>query len=194
MITAVLVFTPIVGELAERSIGFIIVCLLTLVMGTANIIAQTSAFGLASMLPEKYTGGIMLGYGLAGLCISCIRLVCLGVFPQNSSGYLRGALIYFFISGGMLIFCMFALLHLVKNPLVIEGVNKTKAKEKSQLSGTGEQELSLTDDFKEKQVTAHELSIFNLIKQIWQYLFLVTITYFITFGMISHVALATKAT
>ena len=58
-----------------------------------------------------------------------MRLICLGAFPQDSSGYLHSTEVYFVVSGGVLILCIVAQLHAMKNPLVIKCLENTQAKE-----------------------------------------------------------------
>lgn len=195
IIAAILVLTPIIVELTTESTGFILICILTVVMGGVNAIGQTSVFGLAGVLPEKYTNGVMLGNGLSGLSITILRLICLGIFPQDSSGYLYSTEVYFIISGCTLIVCSLVQLHLIKNPMVIENLSKTHSKEASKAPPLiGENEL---DSFRDSVGYNHKpkakVNYKDLFSRIWQYLFLVWLNYVITFGMLSHVALATEA-
>ena len=103
-----------------------------------NCISETSVFGIVGTLPNKYTNYVMFGIGISGLLISCLRLLCLGVFPQNSEGYLHSTELYFAVAGGVLILCVIAQLHLMKHPLVQENLGKTHSKEGAKLETTEE--------------------------------------------------------
>ena len=93
--------------------------------------------------------------------------------------------------------CVIAQMHLMKHPLVIECLGKTHSKE-----GGGQGLIAPTDEldsfsdstgFKTKEREKEKVTYGELLKKIGQYLFLVWINYFITFGVLSHVALATEA-
>jgi hypothetical protein len=192
IIACILIMTPIVVELAPGLTGFLIICILTLVMGSANAVGQTSTFGLAGTMPDKYTNMVMLGNGLSGLSIALIRLICLFSFPQNSSGYLLSTMVYFIISGGTLILCSVAQVHLMKNPLVIECLSKVGSKDVQKGDPLIDNEL---DSFRDTEGYHHKpkpkIDYKLIFQKIWQYLFLIWLNYVITFGMLSHVALAT---
>lgn len=194
IVALVLGLTPIIVELTSEDLGFIIICILTVFAGMVNAIGQTSVFGLAGTLPNEYTNAVMLGNGLSGLSITCLRLICLGIFTQNSEGYLHSTELYFGISAVVLILCVFAQMHLMKHELVIEGLGKTHSKEGQTPMVAAFNELDSFRDSSGFNVKEKEkVSYPQLFKQIWQYLFLVWINYFITFGVLSHVALATTA-
>lgn len=195
IIACILIMTPIIVELAPGLSGFLIICLLTILMGSANAVGQTSIFGLAGTMPDKYTGAVMLGNGLSGLSIALIRLICLFTFPQNSTGYLLSTTVYFIISGGTLLVCSLAQIHLMKHPLVQECLSKTNSKEANALNA---KILTEMDSFRESvggftDKPKPKVDYKHLFSKIWQYLFLIWINYVITFGMLSHVALATEA-
>jgi equilibrative nucleoside transporter 1/2/3 len=193
VIACILILTPIVVELAPGLTGFIIVCLMTSVMGCMNAIGQTSTFGLAGTMPDKYTNMVMLGSGLSGLLITLIRLICLFTFPQTSTGYLLSTTVYFIISGATLILCSVAQIHLMKNPLVIQCLSKVQSKETEKGEPLTTAEL---DSFKGPEGFHHKdktkINYKVLFHKIWQYAFLIWLNYVITFGMLSHVSLATE--
>lgn len=56
-------------------------------------------------MPFKYTNAVMVGNGLAGVSINVARLICLASFPGDDTGLLISTIVYFAISGGVLIFC-----------------------------------------------------------------------------------------
>lgn len=182
----ILILIPISVELASSSLGFQIVCVLIFLLGANNTICQCGLFEIAGMLPDEFTGRVMLGNGISGLLISGIRLICIFAFPRNSEGYFNSICIYFSISGAILILCVVAQMHLISHPFVIEHSNK---------SGVNRSELELKllskKDF--VGIETNKDSIFSIISEIGQYFFLVWITFLITFGMLSYVALVTEA-
>lgn len=195
VIATSLVMTPIIVELTSQTAGFIIICALIFVGGAVNSIGQTAVFGLSSTISEKYTNAVMFGNGLSGLSITILRLICLGIFKQNSSGYLKSTTVYFAISGGILVLCIFVQMHLMKNPLVKESVAKTHSKETNFTGESSENELKSFRSSKSliTKTDKPKVDYKELFSKIWQYLFLVYLNYVITFGVLSHVALATEA-
>ena len=191
----ILALTPLIVTLCSEDTGFVIICILTVIGGAFIAIGQPSTFSLTGTLPDKYTNGVMFGNGISGLIVTCLRLICLGIFPENSSGYLHSTMLYFGISGGILGVCVAAQIHLMKHPLVVEGLGKLHSKGgggKNLIAPTEELDLSINSGgFHTKP--KEKISYGELIKKIWQYFFLIWINYFITFGVLSHVALATQA-
>ena len=130
IVTAILLtLTPIIIELSSQDIGFGINCVFILIQGTSSSICESALFGLSSTISKKHSNGVMIGINLSGLIITCIRLICLAVFPQDSSGYIKSTCVYFGISAVILVFCVFVQLHIMKNPLVQESILKTNCKE-----------------------------------------------------------------
>lgn len=197
VVALILGLTPPIVELTNQDLGFIIICILTFIGGAFNAVGQTSVFGLASTLGSKYNSGVMLGNGLSGLSIALLRLICIETFPQDSSGYLESTSVYFGISGGVLVLCMFAQLHLMKNPHVIECISKTHSSEALKtlvpiLKELGSFKVAVGYNNKNQEVKK-AVDYKELLLAIWPYLFLMWINYFISFGVLSHVALATEA-
>ena len=193
IIASILILTPIIVELAPGFVGFLIICILTVVMGSANAVGQTSVFGLAGTMPEKFTNMVMLGNGLSGLTIALIRLICLFTFPQNPTGYLLSTTVYFIIAGATLIVCSIAQIHMMKNPIVIQCLSNTNSKEARNgqpLLNTELDSFRDSEGYRKKSKADVEYKV--LISKIWQHLFLIWLNYVITFGMLTHVALATE--
>lgn len=51
--------------------------------GAINGMVQGQVFGLASMLPEKYMGAVMLGNGMSGIIMNLLKVLLLAVFTQD---------------------------------------------------------------------------------------------------------------
>lgn len=194
IVGVILVCTPIIVELTSESLGFIIICVTTVVNGAVNAVSQSGLAGLMGPMPGQYMNALMLGNGLSGLCVSALRLLCLAIFTQNSEGYLHSTELYFAIAGFICVLCIITQLHLMKHPLIIESISKTHCKEAVGKLISPSNEM---DSFRNSSgFNTHEkkqVSYAELFKKIWQYLFLIWLNYVITFGVLSHVALATTA-
>ena len=206
----ILGFTPIIVKFANETLGFIIICACTFISGSVNSVCQTSVFGLVGTLSNKYINYAMFGNGLSGLLTASLRLICLWIFQQNPKGYLHSTELYFAVSGVVLILCVIAQLHLMKHKLVIESLSKTYSKEGacveiyplnnydalSLKEGSKEKEKEEKGEEgkeKEKEKEKEKINYIELMKNIWQYFFLIWINFVITFGVLSHVAFATES-
>ena len=259
LLSIILAITPAVVTFTNEKTGFILICVLIAIGGGLNAISEASIFTLAATLPDKFTNGVLIGNGLAGIFITCLRFICLGAFPQDSSGYLHSTELYFAISGGVLILCIIAQIHAMKNPLVIKYLENTQSVEAKakvhiekgiKISNNPPNDNCVNDDIElspipqikldnslnrvkdnlnssslplngveinlddsidrvkdnlnsslsplngmeiTRVLTFEDISYMQLLKSIWQYLFIVWVNFFITFGMLSQVALATDA-
>mmetsp|Transcript_22555 Transcript_22555/g.22298 ORF Transcript_22555/g.22298 Transcript_22555/m.22298 type:complete len:336 (-) Transcript_22555:58-1065(-) len=196
-----LVISPLFSHFLGGSIGFPIMCIVILVMGMSNVVCQTTVFAMAGTLPDEYTNYVMIGNGIVGVFVDLLRLICLASFPQDRTGYFISTLVYFVIAAAVLVVCIFAQIHLIKNPLMIEALAKTGAK----IEGArNDEELRYVEDEQQADEKTSKLlstapiapikKIDNkvLLSKIWQPLFLVWLCFVITFGMLSGVALATS--
>lgn len=187
----ILILPPLITNLVNETTGFLIVCVISIIIGIVESISQSNLIGLIATLPSKYSKYLMVGNGLSGVIISSSRLFCLGVFPLDNSGYFYSTLLYFAICAAILSICVGIQGHIMKHPLVFEGLRKTHAKEsrKTAVSEGSTCEYSL--DLKVK--TKKPADIAKLMNEIWHYMLLIWINYVITFGMLSHVSLATSS-
>lgn len=88
-----------------------------LLFGLSGGILQSQVFGLAGILPGKYTGAIMFGQGLSGILMNLLRLVFVLTLPSNSL-YLQ-AQIFFTLSGFALLGCAYSFTILMRNPFFL---------------------------------------------------------------------------
>jgi len=192
VMAAVLAMIPFFVILLSELGAFVVMGIGIFISGCVNAISQTSVFGLAGTMPGVYTNLVMVGNGLAGLGINVIRLICLGIFPDSSTGLLESTAVYFIISGTILIVCCFAQLRLMRHPLVkscIAGTTSVEAEKDN--SVIKYEELSSVSE--ERPSTDQTQPRFkDVVGSIWEYLFQVWLCYFITFGMLAHVAIATQ--
>lgn len=53
------------------------------IFGAVNGMVQGQVFGLASMLPEKYMGAVMLGNGMSGIVTNLLKVLLLLTLDQD---------------------------------------------------------------------------------------------------------------
>jgi MFS family permease len=191
VICALLALSPLLSATLQVDAAFALMCVLIVVMGIANAIAQTSVFSLGAMMPPKYTNAVMLGNAVAGIIITLARIICLASFPHTDSGLLVSTLIYFAIAGVFILGCIFTQIHVMRNPLVQEYVSKATNKDINLTPGQGE-ELQIMDSTEQSFMDVSLPTIKNTYKKIWQYSFLVWMVFVITFGVFPAVSLANE--
>jgi hypothetical protein len=78
-----------------------------LIFGVINGMMQGQVFGLASILPQKYMGAVMLGNGFSGITMTVLNAILLAILPGEVNYYLN-ALIFFSLACLILLICSFA--------------------------------------------------------------------------------------
>jgi len=100
----VLVLLPILAELLPNTAGFLLIMALLAVLGAMNTIQSASCAGLAANFPFSDMGGLITGYGLAGMIINGFRGICLGIFGPE--GGIAGIAVYFTCAVGITLLCI----------------------------------------------------------------------------------------
>jgi phosphatidylglycerophosphate synthase len=72
--------------------------------GMVNGMIQGQVFGLASILPEKYMGAVMLGNGYSGITMNLLKAILMFILPGKDNMY-RSALIFFVLASMILLLC-----------------------------------------------------------------------------------------
>jgi hypothetical protein len=75
-----------------------------LMFGVVNGMIQGQVFGLASILPEKYMGAVMLGNGYSGITMNVLKAILMVILPGTDNMY-ESALIFFMLAALILILC-----------------------------------------------------------------------------------------
>lgn len=75
-----------------------------LLFGVVNGMIQGQVFGLASILPEKYMGAVMLGNGYSGITMNVLKAVLMAILPGTENMY-KNALIFFILAMLILLIC-----------------------------------------------------------------------------------------
>eukprot|EP00742_Colponemidia_sp_Colp-10_P001687 GILJ01001808.1.p1 GENE.GILJ01001808.1~~GILJ01001808.1.p1 ORF type:complete len:449 (-),score=62.99 GILJ01001808.1:160-1506(-) len=88
----------------DSAIGcMVLVCIL----GFSDAIVQGSIYGLAGQFNSRYIGAVMAGNGVAGLVVSCLRLLTKGIFISNETdGPRYSAYLYFAIAAFVNFLCI----------------------------------------------------------------------------------------
>jgi hypothetical protein len=84
-----------------------------LVFGVVNGMIQGQVFGLASILPEKYMGAVMLGNGYSGITMNVLKAILMILLPGAENMY-KSALIFFIIATFILLLCAYSFEVLIK--------------------------------------------------------------------------------
>lgn len=61
-------------------------------------------FGLASILPEKYVGAVMLGNGYSGIIMNVLKAILMVILPESDQMY-ESSLIFFILASLILLLC-----------------------------------------------------------------------------------------
>ena len=186
-----LAITPIVVDFSALWVGFALMCVISLVIGAFNAVAQTSVFGLAATLPDRYTGAVMVGNGVAGVLICVLRVICLAAMPSD---LLLSVIIYFAVSGVVLVVCMVSQWLLMHDSFAVECIKKTAAKVDVLVADHPEKMEMRTVDGASQGEDDHENRAPPSFMEVWRhirfYAVLVFTCYFVTFGMYPTVCIS----
>lgn len=80
------------------------------ILNMATGVYQNSTFGVAAILPMKYTNAIVLGNNLSGVFIAVINLICLALAPNP-----RTQAIYYFVTAIVILLIAFDAYFLLPN-------------------------------------------------------------------------------
>ena len=195
---ALLAATPFIVKFIPTAPSFVIMCIVAFVIGSFNAVAQTSVFGLAGCMPNRYTGSVMVGNGLAGVLICVVRCICLGAFGDSGSGLLLSSIVYFIVAGITMVLCLISQWLLMKSDFVVDRVSRTGSK-----VGAGDsvvpvhaQEMkSPIDEGTEGSEVAPPKPppLRKVYPMLWQYSTLVFICYTVTFCMFPTGIIAVEA-
>lgn len=85
-------------------------------VGIGSGVQQSSYYGFAAMLPSRYTQGLMVGEGVAGLLVSLNRIVTRAAFGANAA---RGSIYaYFTVAMAIMLLCAVVFQRIRRAPMV----------------------------------------------------------------------------
>jgi len=87
---------------------------LSLIAGGATSVYQSGMFGLAGMLPPKYTQAIMAGQSMGAIIVALLYIIFLEVMPSNNAS----GLAFFQVSVACILCCLCCCYKLRAQPLV----------------------------------------------------------------------------
>ena len=131
---AICVLLPILTVVLDITPAYYTDIAILIVFGAATAVVQGGVFGFAGVFPLKYTGAVMFGQGVAGLTVNFLRAICLLIWPpdadlgRDDKNSLYGTLVYFGISGIVLLIGCVAMLYLRTSPFAQYYINKGSGK------------------------------------------------------------------
>ena len=113
-----LVVLPLFAILFEKNslIGFIFTAIIILILGFVNALCSSGFFGLTSFFPRKMIIYLSTGQGLSGILMNIISFIvisCVNTGNKDEDAKLS-AIIFFSISGLILLITLITLLHAYK--------------------------------------------------------------------------------
>lgn len=194
---ALLAATPFIVKFIPTVPSFVIMCIVAFVIGSFNSVAQTSVFGLAGCMPNRYTGAVMVGNGTAGVLICVVRCICLGSFWYAGNGLLLSSIVYFIVAGITLVACLISQWLLMRNEFVRERVAVTGSKLGAERISPADKAMELkgVDDTSSQGSADRPTppSVRQVYPQLWQYSVLVFTCYVVTFGLYPTALIAIEA-
>jgi phosphatidylglycerophosphate synthase len=88
-------------------------------------------FGLASILPEKYMGAVMLGNGYSGITMTVLKAILMAILPGKDNMY-KSALIFFILACCILLICSAAFTVLNRQEFFIYYKKLSESKQEEQ--------------------------------------------------------------
>jgi equilibrative nucleoside transporter 1/2/3 len=189
--------TPFIVKFIPTAASFVIMCIVAFVIGSFNAVAQTSVFGLAGCMPNRYSNAVMVGNGVAGVLICIVQCICLGAFWRADDGLLLSSIVYFIVAGLTLVICLISQWLLMKNEFVQERVSFTGSKMGTDIvvPVSTAKEMKGVDDTSSQNSTDKPVapSVRQVYPHLWQYSVLVFTCYVVTFGLYPTACIAIEA-
>jgi equilibrative nucleoside transporter 1/2/3 len=164
----------------EAGFGVMIGCMV--VLASFVSIAEAAIFGLTGMLAKEYVNSFVVGTGVSGLIISSLRIVCLASFNNDEDGLMRSTTVYYTISGLLLLGCIYIQLNIMKTPEVIYTLTKHSTDPSSRL---------IPAEINIKHSIYNSVSISDILKLMWEDVFLVWLVMCSTRALFPGLALST---
>eukprot|EP01107_Rhizomastix_libera_P002220 TRINITY_DN13928_c0_g1_i1.p2 TRINITY_DN13928_c0_g1~~TRINITY_DN13928_c0_g1_i1.p2 ORF type:complete len:464 (-),score=124.90 TRINITY_DN13928_c0_g1_i1:1527-2882(-) len=134
--------------------------------GAASAVLSGTTFGLAAIVHFKNITALMVGQGIAGIISSLIRIITKASLPATKDGYLTSGIIFFSISGLIIVMCMIGYYVLDRLPETRAAIARSRTStESAMLLGA------------EKATKVNPLVV---LKKIWVDTFAVFMVFFVT--------------
>ncbi|XP_078166756.1 equilibrative nucleotide transporter 1 [Carex rostrata] len=86
--------------------GYDVTVAATVLCGVADALVQGGVIGSAGELPERYMQATVAGTAASGVLVSVLRVITKAVYPQDSAGLRKSAILYFVVSIVIMIICV----------------------------------------------------------------------------------------
>ena len=206
-----LVILPLVAICFEKNslIGFIITGGIILILGLVDALCSSGFFLLASFFPRKMIIYLSTGQGLSGILMNIISYIVISsVNTRNNDDNAKlGAIIFFSISGLILLITLLILLFAFKSEYfkyylkktkdfniknldkIEEEINKMRITINSTSSQNKEEIINIENNSKDKK---NEITFIQLFKSLYDIDLLSCYLYIITFSLFPSVAISQR--
>ena len=179
----------------ESTIGFVFTAILILFQGLVNALCCNGFFGLASFFPIEMIIALSSGQGISGILMNIITYIVLFFVntgnEDNNNKY--GAIIFFSISGFILLICLFILLFSFKSEYFRYYLGKTKdfSQSRENIENVKEALVTRSSEGENNNLAVNgtvpmnnqEVSFFQLSKMLFDIDLLSAFIYIITFAL-----------
>ncbi|XP_015695749.2 equilibrative nucleotide transporter 1-like [Oryza brachyantha] len=140
LFTASLLVVPVMDAAYVRGVprlyaAFDVTVAATVVCGVADALVQGGVVGFAGELPKRYMQAVLAGTAVSGVLVSALRVITKGVYPQDSHGLRKSAILYFVVSIVVMIICIVCYNVAGKLPIVLYYKNIKKRAQKAEEDG-----------------------------------------------------------
>jgi hypothetical protein len=139
------------------------------------------------MLPKQYSNAYIIGFGVSGMIVSSLRMICLAFFPNDEEGLKKSTEVYYIISGILLVICIVVQLHVMKNPEVIKYTNG-----ETQPPNEINQQLLQIDNQTAINCEEKEVGLVDQMNMMKGDVFLIWLVLLVTLGFYPGLSLATE--
>jgi len=151
---------------------FITGCAIAMLFGTV--------LGLASLFPPQMIGGIMMGNGIAGILAGGLRMITKVSMPEGSH---TSIILYFALSGGLLVICILGYFVLLRLPLTQHYLRLQKAATQSTKNPESIQADSLVSGGGEEEDDDKTIHYGRLFLRLWREAAVVFFVFFVTLSL-----------
>ncbi len=105
--------------IVSLDLPFILYLTLTGLAAVFDAIVQCAIFSIAAQFPPRFTQAVVAGSGCSGLGVSLLRLATKSAFPTSHAGLRASSQLYFLLSGGLILLCLFLVFLLPHRPVFV---------------------------------------------------------------------------
>lgn len=123
--TLVYCFLLVCRCIPNRTVSFVAIIVLTLIIGTFNGIVQSSVGGLVGAMGcnGKYMGGNMVGNGLSGIIANLFTFFSLAIIGNQSKDQFKTTMLFFIVMAVLMMGCVYTAYTMLEHQYVSDVVN-----------------------------------------------------------------------